>query len=351
MSNGRLSFGASPISIIMEDSIHISSGSLAGSVGELIIPLEGPKVSRSHSVLERESSDGFAGLSLTSKKLSALKQSNDGVWKKSCSNLDSHKKGSNVLGSNGMLKKSSSDLSGNNLKKSSNNLFELSKKLRSTVTRSNSKDKFLLNKSFSGKNLKERTLSRSDSFGTSRSSSRDKLSGSNRKSIVKINREFASTPKNKYASNELGESEHDSCSSKSESTVQTHDSNEITESSSLSSLYKNLFSMDDSPQIETLQKNWKSSKKKRKKGQLLLRLTSSEMDLLGQRTGEFNGLNDKYRKFLSGDAKLKKVIRREPWELLVGLPPATTRGKNFDSSFPKVDLNKKRQNLEELRIL
>lgn len=110
MSNSKLSI--TPITIIMEDSIRLSSsGSLNGSIGELVIPL-----ASANSSLVGGSSDELLGRSLVPKKLTP--KQNNGSWKNDL--LES--KSLTVPGiSNGMSKNSNSNLAGA-LKKSNSNL-------------------------------------------------------------------------------------------------------------------------------------------------------------------------------------------------------------------------------------
>jgi hypothetical protein len=296
-----------PVSLIMEDSIHISSsGSLAGSIGELIIPISDETVlkdSLSHSLKKNSSAQS------TEIVKSDLKKSTHAP----------------------SIRKSNSFVSGE------------FKKSRS-ITRSNStKDRGTSGKSLNGSSIRDGFRSRSNSAAHSnanlRANSTESLS---RKSTIKKDR----GEKSRVGSNDFHDTQSDMVSSDSESFASTLSDSVITDSAL--SLYNSLFTYSGEGQVV------KMIKRKKQKGKLLPKLTNSEIELLGEKTGEFNGLNDKYRRFLSGDAKLKTIYQPPPWELTVGLPPVSAKRGKVDLGMPwvaRAELKKKSQVLEELRIL
>jgi hypothetical protein len=296
--------------MIMEDSIHISSsGSLAGSIGELIIPI-------SNEV--KDSLENF-GMPLSQKKASSA-QSTEIV--KSDLKKSTHPP---------LLRKSKSVVAAD-LKKSR------------SITRSNStKDRGTFVKSINGSTIRDGFRSRSNSNAHSNANSRANSTESlSRKSKVKKGR----GNKSNVDSNDLHDSNSDS-SSNSESLASTLSESVIT--GSALSLYNTLFTYSEGEGQVV-----KRIKRTKQKGKLLPKLTHSEIELLGETTGEFDGLSDKYRRFLSGDAKLKKIYQPPPWELTVGLPPASAKRGKVDYGMPWVsstELKKKSQRLEELKIL
>lgn len=423
MSDGKLSI--TPITITMDDSL--SSGSLNGSVGDLIIPM----ISSNDDSFIGESLDDLAGLSSIPKKLTPNQnhgidtkslnipgaarnssisaksssnlmvrsssnlsanstsnlnvKSNSNLFSRSNSNLSANsnsylmlnsnsnltgKSGSNLsaksnsflmLNSNiNLSAKSGSNLSakssGNLSAKSNSNLMDKSNSNLTTdykprpkvVTRSNSKDKFSLSKSFQGASTKVlKDFNESNSLSNSKSASRlHSMERLSKARFGKITTELGHIQMS--ASIGSQDSEFEYCLSDSNSTDLTTEESSMIGESTLD-LYNNLFtfSNDDAQEV-------KKAKRRKHRGKLMLKLTNSEMDLLGDRTGVFNGVNDKYRRFLSGDAKLKKISEPVTWEYIVGLPPTSSkRGKmELDNRLAtRADLKKKTQILEELRIL
>jgi hypothetical protein len=302
---------ATPVTVIMEDSIHISSSGSLASIDRLTFP-----ISREESF--KKSSETFAARSQTPKKNSLLPQPSD-LGKKS--RTGSIKK-TNVPGS---LNKSHSVAYNK-----PNTDFE-TKKSRS-ISRSNStKDRFSISKLMNGSSGMK-PLSRSNSNANSRVNSTENLS---RRSYLK---------KGKGERSKSGLNDSQSDSSDSDSLASSESS---LSSGSALSLYNNLLTYSPDKKIEE-----QKTKRKKQKGKLILKLTNSEMELLGEKTGQFMGAHDKYRRFLSGDANLKKTHQRPSWELTVGLPfVAEKRGKGKSDMPSRMDLKKKCQRLEELRIL
>lgn len=183
----------------------------------------------------------------------------------------------------------------------------------------------------------------SNSRSVSRLSSMEILSKGR---IGKIKRELGHLNSDSIESQEM---EFDYFSSDSDSTDLTTEESSVIGGSTLT-LYNNLFTFSKDETQEVVKK----IKRRKHRGKLLLKLTQSEMELLGDKTGVFNGVNDKYRRFLSGDAKLKKIHEPAPWEFVVGLPPSSAKRGKSELEMrltTRADLKKKSQALEELRIL